>query len=382
MKIASVHAYPLTAPRSEPMWTAHEALSAWSLILVEVRTEDGFRGYGQIHTGATKEVCRWVEELGARLTGADPLAHVAVWDSLFAATSPRPGGMFGRDGAPPPLPRSQRPSVMAAIGGIDIALWDIKGKAAGLPVYTLLGGTGSPVPIYATGGFYRKDAAPESYADEFAAFIAAGFSAVKLKSGGEDLPTELARIRAIREAIGGARLMLDVNAAYSVEGAIEATRAFAAYDITWFEEPLHWYCGPLEFATLAQSSPIPLAHGERELHRFTVRDFVEIGRIRYVQFDATRAAGFTEALRVAHNAVQHGAIVAPHAAPEIHAHLASAFRQDCFGVEMLGSKAVDPLSHGLWQSGPKVEKGMFHLGDGPGFGCEPDWDFVRAHRAG
>jgi L-alanine-DL-glutamate epimerase-like enolase superfamily enzyme len=80
----------------------------------------------------------------------DPLGHAEVWQKLFSLTSPRPGGLGGWDGLPAPLPRNQRPQIMGAIGGIDIALWDIKGKAAGLPVFRLLGGTRTEVFTYAT----------------------------------------------------------------------------------------------------------------------------------------------------------------------------------------------------------------------------------------
>ena len=85
----------------------------------------------------------------------DALGHIAVWDKLFALTCPRPGGIKPTDGLPPPLSRNERPQIMAAIGGIDIALWDIKGKHAGMPVWKLLGGENRPLFTYATGGYYR-----------------------------------------------------------------------------------------------------------------------------------------------------------------------------------------------------------------------------------
>jgi len=124
-----------------------------------------------------------------------------------------------------------------------------------------------------------------------------------------------------------------------------------------------------------------LAHGERELTRFTVRDFIVEGGIRYVQFDATRAAGFTEALRIAALAEQHGVIVAPHSAPEIHGHLVLALPRGAFGVESHGGVDSDPLAHGLFREYPKLRDGHLHIGDQPGFGLEPDWQFVERYRA-
>ena len=157
-RIASVATHMISVPRPQPVWTAHEESKAWNVILTELRTDDGLVGYGEIHGAPMPRICEWVSRFGEIIRGMDALAHVAVWEKLFALTSPRPGGIEGRDGLPPPVPRGERAQVMAAIAGIDIALWDIKGKAAGLPVYRLLGGENRPLFTYATGGYYRPGA--------------------------------------------------------------------------------------------------------------------------------------------------------------------------------------------------------------------------------
>jgi L-alanine-DL-glutamate epimerase-like enolase superfamily enzyme len=347
-----------------------------------VRTDDGLVGCGQIHGSPQKAICDWVGRLAEVIRGMDATATVAVWEKLFALTSPRPGGMGGRDGLPPPLPRSARPHVMAAIGGIDIALWDIRGKSAGVPVFRLLGGEKRPIFTYATGGYYRLGAPDSVYAGELAGFVAAGFRAVKLKCGGGTVAQEAQRVRAVREAIGrDVSLMLDMNAPYDLDDCIGFARAVEPLDVFWLEEPLHWYLQPADFVRLAQATPIPLAHGERELTRFTVRDFIACGALRYVQFDSTRAAGFTEALRIAHLAEQHGVMIAPHTVPELHAHLVAAFPRCGFGVESHGDAARDPVSAGLYRERLPVRDSHVLLNDRPGFGVEIDWDFVKRHRA-
>jgi D-galactarolactone cycloisomerase len=176
--------------------------------------------------------------------------------------------------------------------------------------------------------------------------------------------------------------MLDMNAAYDLPDCIEFARAVEPHRIFWLEEPLHWYLQPADFARLAAATAIPLAHGERELTRFTVRDFIVEGGIRYVQFDATRAAGFTEALRIAQLAEQHGVMLAPHTAPELHGHLVLAAPRCVFGVESHGGPQTDPLGYGLFREHPELRDGHLHFGDRPGFGIEIDWAFVDRYRLG
>jgi D-galactarolactone cycloisomerase len=381
-RIASVATYPVSVPRPAPVWTAHEELRAWSVILTEIKTDDGLTGYGEIHGAPAARICDWVARFGAIIQGMDALGHEAVWDRLFALTSPRPGAIDGKDGLPPPAPRGERNAVMAAIAGIDIALWDLKGKAAGMPVWRLLGGANRPLFTYATGGYYRPGAPNSVYADEMARLIELGYRAVKLKTGLGGIAADVERVGLVRAAIGEApELMLDMNAPYDLVDCIEFAHRVEPYRIFWLEEPLHWYLQPADFARLAATTPIPLAHGERELTRFTVRDFIVEGGIRYVQFDATRAAGFTEALRIAALAEQHGVIVAPHSAPEIHGHLVLALPRGAFGVESHGGVDSDPLAHGLFREYPKLRDGHLHIGDQPGFGLEPDWQFVERYRA-
>jgi L-alanine-DL-glutamate epimerase-like enolase superfamily enzyme len=373
-KIASVKAHPLTAPLKHKHHTAHEARSDVELILVEVRTDDGITGYGQVSSTPMKAICEWITRLAETAIGMDALAHTAVWEKLFALTSPRPG-----EGG---LPRGARPQIMAAIGGIDMALWDIQGKAASMPVFRLLGAEQKPVFTYATGGYYVEGAKPTACADELAGYVANGFKAVKLKTGAGSVAEETVRVRATRAAIGdNVMLMLDMNAAYDLPACIEFAHAVEPYNITWLEEPLHWYLQPADFVLLARATSIPLAHGEREITRFTTRDFIASGSLRYVQFDATRYAGFTEALRVAHLADQHGVMISPHHAPELHCHLVAAFPRMGFAVESHGSHERDPLWMGMYKDRAQIKASYVHMTDKPGFGYELDWNFIEKHRA-
>src|SRR5262245_24948730 len=242
MKITDILVHPMAMAAERARWTAQEITRRVELILVEVRTDADIIGIGEISSGPQSVVCKLLGEVAPLLRGLDPLAIEAIWSKLFSITCPRPGGIGGWDGLPPPLARNQRPQFMAALAGIDIALWDLAGKAAGKPVFRLLGGSRTDVHTYATGGFYAEGAPMLACAEELAGYVAKGFKAVKLKTGALSLENEVARARAVRQAIGpGVDLMLDMNAPYDVATCIRFARAVAPLDIFWLEEPLHWY---------------------------------------------------------------------------------------------------------------------------------------------
>ena len=373
-KIAAVIVHPIVASLKRSQRTAYEPRKDVTLILVEVRTDDGISGYGQISSTPIKDICAWIEKFSDSVIGMDALAIVTVWEILFGLTSPRIDGGG--------LPRDKRPQIMAAIAGIDMALWDVLGKAAKLPVFRLLGAENKPIFTYATGGYYIEGEKLTACADELACFVANGFRAVKLKTGAGSLKDEVARIRATRDAIGGdVKLMLDMNGAFDLSACIEFAHAVAPFDITWLEEPLHWYLQPVDFTILARASPVPLAHGEREISRFTARDFITSGAIRYMQFDATRYAGFTEALRVAHIADHHGVMISPHHAPELHCHLVAAFPRGGYAVESHGSHDRDPIWQGIYKDRAQIRDSYVYMNEKPGFGFEIDWEFAEKYKA-
>lgn len=379
MKITDMIVHPMAMPAERVRWTAQEITTRVELTLVELRTDQGLIGIGEISTGPQAVVCKLLADLAPIVKGRDPRTIDEIWSTLFSVTVPRPGGLGGWDGLPAPLSRNLRPQFMAAMAGIDIALWDLAGKAAGKPVFRLLGGTATDVHTYAVGGFYDEGAPLTACADELAGYVAKGFRSVKLKSGAFSLSDEISRVRAVRDAIGpDVQFMLDMNAPYDVETCIRFAREAARYDIYWLEEPLHWYLQPADYVTLARASPIPLAHGEREWHRFTIRDFIDSGALKFVQFDCTRYAGFSEALRIANHARDKGVLVAPHSAAHLQAHIASAFGDAAFGAESSGDDRNHPIHHRIFDGGAEHKGGRVHLTEAPGFGLEVDWQAVSS----
>jgi D-galactarolactone cycloisomerase len=379
MKITDVIIHPLQADFQRLTWTAHEPFGRAILTLVEVRTDEGVIGIGEIASGPQPVVVDMLKMIIPTIIGMDPRGHIDIWDHMLSITTPRRGAIFDGDGLPPPLPRHLRWEFMAAMAGIDIALWDIKAKSVNLPVFRLMGGTRTDVFTYAVGGMYRKDGRPGDYAEELAEFVKRGFKSVKLKSGALSLDEELERIRVVRDAIGpDVQLALDVNAAYDVEECIEYANAVAKFDISWLEEPLHWYLQPTDFVRLADASPIPLAHGEREWHRFAARDYIDSGALRYIQFDSARFGGITEGLRVGMYAEQKNVMVQPHSWPHLHTHIASALGNGAYGAECVPDPHMHPVHHRIFSGGAYYQDGRLHLTEDPGFGIEIDWKQVKA----
>lgn len=379
MKITGLIAHVVSVPLKRVFWMSREPYRTDSEIIVELKTDEGITGYGQIHGRPIAEIVEFLNGFAGLIAGMDPLAQIAVWHKLFDVTTSRARAAMDRDPGQPHFGGGKRPQIMAAIAGIDIALWDIKGKALGVPVWKLLGAENRPVFAYGSGGYYEQDESPLKVVDEMSRYVELGYRAVKMKCGGLDVAGDIERISKVRGTIGDAKLMIDANAAYTLEEATNAIHAFAEYDIFWFEEPLHWYDSVRGLARLASRTHVPIASGEGELHRWGIRDLIDLGGIRYMQFDCTRGGGVTEFLRVAAYAEMHGIMAAPHHDPQIHGHLVLAVPNG-FGVETFPNEERDPLWTELYRKRPEIRDGMLHLTNDPGFGLDIDWKTVDRYR--
>lgn len=373
MKITEIRVNQVAVPLSRPFWMSIEPYTTASELIVQIDTDDGLTGIGEIHGRPMGEIEAIVAGTFAPLlVGRDPMDHEYHWSAMFAHTHSRAGaGLSAADGQPH-FGAGARPQIMAAIAGIDIALWDLKGKICGQPVSKLLGASRSTVPCYASGGYYgpEGEAAVEGLVDEMRGYVDLGYRAVKMKVGGLSIDEDVRRVASVRDAIGpDIQLMLDANAAYDVPTAITAARAFEPYDITWLEEPVHWYDGVFGVAQVAAATTIPIASGESELHRWGCRDLILHGGIRIMQFDATRAGGVTEWLRVAAYAAGHGIVMAPHHDPQVHGQLIAAVLNGHV-QEVFPNPIRDPLWAELFVGRPEIADGVLQVPDRPGFGFE------------
>ncbi len=379
MKIESITCHAIAVDLGRWYWISRFPLRTGSELIVEVKTSDGITGYGVVHGSGQKEIVKVLEAIAPEIIGMDPIAHEAVWWKIFSLTTTRYGFDLERKTGVP-MGESKRDRILAALAGIDIALWDIKGKAAKMPVWRLLGGSNPQVFAYATGGYYFDEGDPvESVYDELASYVEAGFTAVKIKVGGVSIEEDVERVRQAREALGDGFLMIDANCAYDVETATRAIRAFEPYGIFWFEEPLQWYDSVRALGRLATRTTVPIASGESELTSWDCRDLIDLGGVRYMQFDSTKRGGITEWLRIASHCQMHGVWLAPHHDPQVHGHLVAASKSG-FGVETFTRSDRDPIWENLFTKRPEIKGGRLYLTDEPGFGVDINWDYVKRYR--
>ena len=381
MKISKIKAHALSVPLAETYWVANEIIGHCGQIIIEVETDQGLIGYGTLHGRQIPAVLKIIEELSTYLKGMDAMSHEAVWKKVFEITITSPGNAAVHN-RPQLFNSANRQALLIALGGIDIALWDIKGKATNMPVWRLLGGDRREIHTYVTGGYYWMGHDHFYIAEEMGAYIAQGFTGVKMKVGGVDLATDVARVKAVRQAIGPAsQLMVDANCAYSWDQAVKAIRAFEPYDIFWFEEPIHWYDSVRALGKLALSTHVPIASGESEMHAWACRDLIDLGGVRYMEFDASRSGGVTEWLRVAAYANLHGVQMATHHDAHVQGHLAAA-APNGYCVEVFPNPKRDPLWDTLFTHRAELHHGKLVLSDEPGFGFGIDWKTVEKFRVG
>jgi len=365
MKITNIETYVLEwPPFTKPFITAIDTITQVSELVVKIYTDSDIIGIGESHgnqliTGPATVIDRGLKPM---LIGEDPLNIEYLWENMFKFTYMKDWNVHGWS----------RPQIMAAIGAIDIALWDIKGKLAALPIYKLLGGFRNRVPCYVMGGYYQEDKTILDLVKECEDYLKMGYRSIKIKVGGVDLAEDIQRVRAVRQAVGkDADIMLDANEGYDVQTAVRAAQAYEDFDIYWFEEPVHWYDNVYGLSQVAASTRIPIASGEHLYTRYEARDLIARGGIKVMQFDCTRSAGPTEWLKIAGMAAMHNIAMAPHHDPQIHGHLVAAVANGLI-LETFPDPVRDPIWGELFKVRPEIKKGEVELLELPGWGIELD----------
>ncbi|GIV83866.1 MAG: enolase [Candidatus Roseilinea sp.] len=357
-------------------------IASFDMTLVTVATDDGLIGYGEAKAGVgSAAVCASLvtcvrEELRPLLIGQDPREINRLWERMYngvrdhyALTRGRAFPILGRRGL-----------TIAAMSGVDMALWDLNGKLLNCPVVQLLGGAcRDALPAYASGGW----AAVDGIGQQLLGYVNKGFQAVKMRVGvmDGDVDTSVARVQAARRALGPKiKLMADAHGTYSVPEAKRFCDGVADCDLFWFEEPVNAddRDGAAEVRAHAQ---MPIAAGESEFTRFDFRDLIQRRAVDVLQPDLAICGGITEGRRIAALAEAHQLALAPHlwgSALSFAAGLHLAFASPS-AIILEYSLGANPLLRELPEEQIEVHDGMIAAPVRPGLGVTPRQAFVERY---
>jgi D-galactarolactone cycloisomerase len=336
---------------------------------VEIETDEGLSGFGPCSFGSVSLDLRSVAALientyRPALIGADPGRIEHLWDKIYYGAITRTHGPRGVG--------------VAMLSAIDIALWDLKGKALGVPVYELLGGAVRDVqPLYVSSVYWSS---PQRAVEQARAFLDMGFTAFKVKVG-LDVRNDVECLHAIRDAVGyGVDMLVDANQCYTRHLALQVGRELEKLGALFFEEPLA--TDDVEgHAFLARKLDVRIATGENMYTRWDFMPFFEHGAIHVVQADASRCGGISELRKIADIAGGFHAHVIPHTFSDAlsmvaNLHVVAA----CPAAPLMEyDRTWNPLQEQLVTNPPPVHDSLIELPTGPGLGVEIDWDFVARH---
>ena len=326
--------------------------------IVRVTCDDGAQGTGYsytIGTGGSSVIALLRDHLAPRLIGRDATEIERLWRDLFFHTHATAVGAI----------------TSLALAAIDTALWDLKCHRAGLPLWKCAGGAQPRVPVYTTEGGWLHHS-QEQLIDEARSAKAQGFRGAKIKIGRPAIGEDVARLSAVREAVGGDfELMVDANQAFTVAEARRRAHALSPLTLAWLEEPL-----PAEdldgHVELARAATMPIAVGESLYHLSHFREYLERGACSIVQVDCARIGGITPWLKVAHLAESFNVAVCPHFLMELHVSLTAAVPNGAW-VEYI------PQLDAVTTSRMAIDDGHAVPPQAPGLGI--DWDFAAIERA-
>lgn len=355
MQIVEVRARTVRYPLERPIRTADLVIDAREFVVVDVVTDDGTTGRGYGFTRGGLVAASIDRHLAPLLVGTDPHLVEDAADRMTVATR-----YLGRRGL-----------MVRAISATEIALWDLKAKSMGAPVWALLGGARRTVDVHVAGGYYRDDDGLDDLAAEFARYRDAGYAGAKMNVGGLPLDDDLRRVAAARRGFGDGPLAVDVNGAFrDARTALRWAEALRDEGVSTIEEPFlmddvtSWH----GFRT---RSPLAVSMGEDESGLSAFRALIEGDAMDVVRADATLAGGIGTAVRVAALASARGLRTFPHWFPEVHRHLACAL-PGVLGVEVVDARSGVMDVHRIISQPAVGTGGVLHAPDDPGLGIA--WD--------
>jgi D-galactarolactone cycloisomerase len=364
LRIERVETIALRAPLGRRFSGSAYSMDNRCTIITRLHTSDGV--VSEVYTGDTDVeqaiiVAIIHDELAPRLIGHSATDPEGAWRAMEPATND-----ILRD----------RGLALQAIACVDEAIWDVFGRALGLPLHRIWGSVTASVPISIIGGYYHLSG--DEVGRVIGSYVEQGFAGMKFKVGGRTPAEDAARVRAAREAAGPAfTLMVDANQGYDRAQAVEFARLVWDLDIRWFEEPVRWTNDARWMRDVRYQTGIPVCAGQSETTLAGIRDLIVGDAIDVSNFDASWAGGPTIWRKAAGLAAAFGVQLGHHEEPQISSHLLASVPGHTF-VECFDEER-DPFFWHLSDMSTRISDGCYTIPERPGFGIELDWDYVKRH---
>jgi len=360
LSVSKIEAWTVRFPLRQPVVFESMSFTDRDYAVVRLTDSDGAQGVAYC-LARNAPVTATVANIGRAAVGADTALSERLWSQLYGST----------------VTHGQRGITLRALSLIDIALWDLRAKKVNQPLYQLLGGLRTTVPVSVGGGYYRERREAEDVADELKAYVQQGFEHVKVPAGGQSPANEERWLQLVRTALG-ADVELAIDAHWSwrtVEAATAVMRRLDAFDLSWVEDPL------LPEALVASSElrrriATPIAIGDEQSGRWAYQNLIALDAADIWRVDATCVGGISEFQKIAAIAATWGIQISTHIYPEIHVHCALA-DEAVDRIEYTDPEADIDLSFRFVSPMIKPTRGYAAAPTGPGLGIDLDWDLIE-----
>ena len=366
LTIEQIEVIPMRVPLARLFQGSHYSMSTRCTIVTRVHTRCGL--VSEVYNGDTDAEQSVIvgiirDEIVPQLIGRSALAHESCWEAMLPPTYD-----ILRD----------RSVALQAMACLDSAIWDVVGKAVGLPLFQLWGGYRDRLPAICIGGYYSDDEA--DVGRQIERYIDLGFAGCKFKVGRLTPAEDAHRTRLARKAAGDDFvLMVDANQGFTRRGAIEFARLTEDLDLRWFEEPVGWVNDRLSMRDVRLTTGIQVVAGQSEDTRAGLRDLITAGAVDACNADASWIGGPSEWRRVAALASMYEVDMAHHEEPQISAHLLASIPHGTY-LETFDPDR-DPIFWNMIANRRPFQDGDYLVPEGPGFGLELDWDYIERYRS-
>jgi L-alanine-DL-glutamate epimerase-like enolase superfamily enzyme len=363
MKITEVRATTIRIPLSTPIVMGELKFDGREYLVLEIVTDEGLTGLGFGMTRDAPLAAVVAKNIAPRLLGMDALASEKAWQTLYDTN----------------LTIGQRGIFMRCLSAVDIALWDIKAQAAGMPLWQLLGGVRERIPVSVAGGYPRPGRTLDSLGEEVARYASQGYPWIKIAAG--PLADDTERLAVSADAIGDSKLAYDAHWAWrTLPEVVPTVRTWDVFDIAFIEDPFP-SDSPALAARLRERTGIPLALGEDVTGRFAYRDLIAEAMPEILRLDATSMGGISEAVKVCAMAAAESIPVLPHIFPELHVHLAAAL-PIVMAVEVTDPVEEIDLLWNVLENPLRAVQGHVTAPTAPGLGVNLDREALKRFTTG